>query len=153
MNILEFSTGQTSTEKVSVMSETIDQNTDAVSSKTSRASRWSTSAEAIQHIGKAFASTKLKVRLSDKVTMILLGISTAMAAAIVLFPEFAEGTAIACDVFFALTILFFITQRLGIVITFDTKQTVFATELMFGFLIAGIFIVINLTVYALHVFK
>lgn len=121
--------------------------------KTSRASRWSTSAEAIQHIHKAFSSTKLKVRLADKVTLVLLGLSTFMAVAIVAFPQFANYTAVTCDIFFALTIVFFITQRLGIITTFDTKQTVFATELMFGFLIAGIFLVINLTVYVLQAFR
>ncbi len=134
------------------MSETVDE-TQNVKAKTSRASRWSTSAEAIHHISKAFSSTKLKVRMADKVTLALLGVSGLMAVAIVLFPDFASMTAIVCDVFFALTIIFFITQRLGIVTTFDDKQTVFATELMFGFLISGIFIVINLTVYVMQNFK
>jgi|694.fasta_scaffold153472_2 hypothetical protein len=131
------------------MSETVDE-TQAVKPKTSRSSRWSTSAEALQHIGKAFSNTKLKVRMADKVTLGLLLASTLMAVAVVLFPQFANMTAIVCDVFFALTIIFFIAQRLGIVTTFDAKQTVFATELMFGFLIAGIFIVINLTVFVMQ---
>ena len=91
--------------------------------------------------------------MADKVTLVLLGVSGLMAVAIVMFPTFASMAAIACDVFFALTIVFFITQRLGIITTFDDKQTVFATELMFGSLIAGIFIVINLTVYAMQNFK
>ena len=91
--------------------------------------------------------------MADKVTLGLLGASGLMAVAIVLFPTFAHMTAIICDIFFALTLVFFITQRLGIVTTFDDKQTVFATELMFGFLIAGIFIVINLTVYVMQNFK
>lgn len=134
------------------MSETVDE-TQEVKAKTSRASRWSTSAEAIQHISKAFSSTKLKVRMADKVTLVLLGVSGLMAVAIVMFPEMASMAAIACDVFFALTIVFFITQRLGIMTTFDDKQTVFATELMFGSLIAGIFIVINLTVYVMQNIK
>lgn len=134
------------------MSETADEN-QVVKTKTSRASRWSTSGEAIKHINAAFASTKLKTRLADRVTLALLGVSAVMAIAIVLLPQFAAITAIACDVFFALTIIFFITQRLGIITTFDTKQTVFATELMFGFLIAGIFIVINLTVYVMQAVK
>ena len=91
--------------------------------------------------------------MADKVTLGLLGVSGLMAAAIVMFPAFASMTAIVCDIFFALTIIFFITQRLGIVTTFDDKQTVFATELMFGFLIAGIYIVINLTVYVMQNFR
>lgn len=91
--------------------------------------------------------------MADKVTLALLLASTVLAVAVVLFPQFASMTAIACDLFFALTIVFFITQRLGIVTTFDPKQTVFATELMFGFLIAGIFIVINLTVLVMQNFR
>ncbi len=134
------------------MSETVDEN-QKVKPKTSRSSRWSTSAEALQHIARAFSSTKLKVRMADKVTLGLLLASTLMAVVVVLFPQFASASAVICDGFFALTIIFFIAQRLGIVTTFDTKQTVFATELMFGFLIAGIFIVINLTVMAVQTLR
>ncbi|MBS2004665.1 MAG: hypothetical protein U0103_27960 [Candidatus Obscuribacterales bacterium] len=134
------------------MSETVD-DTQKVKPKTSRSSRWSTSGEALQHIAKAFSNTKLKVRTADKVTLGLLLASTVMAVVVVLFPQFAYTTALLCDIFFALTIIFFITQRLGIVTTFNDKQTVFATELMFGFLIAGIFIVINLTVFVMQNFR
>lgn len=134
------------------MPDTTDRKTE-IKAKSTRSSRWSTSAEAVKHIAKAFRSENLKVRLSDQITLVLLGLSIALAVAVVVFPQFASSTAVACDIFFAMTIVFFIAQRLGIVTTFNTKQTVFATELMFGFLIAGIFIVVNLTIYALQLFR
>lgn len=117
-------------------------------SSTSRQSRWRTSWEACQHIANAFASNELQVRTADKVTLGLLLISAAMAVAMVVFPD--AYVAIACDVFVALTIAFYLAQRFGIIKTFDTKQTVFATEIIIGFFILGIFIVVNLTVWFLQ---
>ena len=125
------------------------QTTEAsTNSGTSRQSRWRTSGEACQHIAKAFASNELQVRTADKVTLGLMLTSAAMAVAMVVFPD--AYLAIACDVFVALTIVFYLAQRFGIIKTFDTKQTVFATEIMIGFFILGIFIVVNLTVWFLQ---
>lgn len=107
--------------------------------------------EALHQISNALRSDELKVRGADRLTKILIFCAIAAATVAFLYPSQSAPIAWLCDLCFGLAIIFYITQRLGIFATFSQRQTLLAAELMFGLVIFGVFITINLAVIALKV--
>jgi hypothetical protein len=97
-------------------------------------------------MGASFLSDEIKIRTSDKITNILLICAILSAACIFMFPGQTLSIAGLYDALVGLMIVLYIGQRLGIINTFNTRQTLFTTELFLGFSLVGFFIAINMAV-------
>ncbi len=107
---------------------------------------WISSWHAIKQMGASFLSEEVKIRRGDQLTNILLICAILAAASIFMFPGQTLKIAAMYDALVGLIILCYVGQRLGIINTFNMRQTLFATELLFGFTLVGFFIAINMAV-------
>jgi len=114
----------------------------AASGRQQRRSRWVSSWEALNQISRV-VKAGMQYRTADKVTdFLIFGFVLAMTGLFV-FPTQVSALSIICDSLFGLVILFYVAQRLGIFFTFNDRQVFLAAELMFGFFLMGMFVVIN----------
>jgi hypothetical protein len=123
-----------------------ESNGTSVSGVHQRRPQWVSSWEAMQKFAAAFSDAGLKIRKEDKVTAIGLIISATCATAIFLFPQQAAPIGGVFDVVFAVTILGYMMQRLGIIIMLTERQTLFVGELMIAMFVAGMFVAINMNI-------
>jgi len=112
--------------------------------KTRRRSRFIGSWEAVKQISAALSSKELKIRKADRITDFLMIGTVAMITFLFLFPHQALPIMIFCYLFSGLTIIFYVTQRLGIFASFNERQTLITAELLFGMLWVGIFTSLNI---------
>lgn len=111
--------------------------------KARRRSRFVASLAAVRQIGATLASKELKTRKADEVTNVLAICSVLAATALFLFPGQTGPLVAICDILIGLAILFYVTQRLGIFVTFNERQTLLTAELLFGIMLGTGFVLCN----------
>lgn len=113
-----------------------------------RRSRWHTSYLAIQHISASVMDPQVKVRQADRVTSYMLVCCLLFGVLYILFPEYDSSIEVIGSVFAGVALVFYISQRLGILTICTPRQTVLLTELMLGTLLLGIYIAANYFAFA-----
>lgn len=103
-----------------------------------RRSRWVSSKAGLDYFSQSFGSDKLKFRFEDKLTNYAFALAVAAGTAHILYPSITLLSVVS-DVLILVTVVFFITQRLGILSTLTERQVVLCGELIFGFILLSIF--------------
>src|SRR5262249_14430972 len=100
--------------------------------------------DALKHISSALNSTELRLRHRDKLTNVMLVFAIVYAICAYMFPEQAHSMIKIVDVLFGVTFFLYITQRLGIITSFNERQTVLVAELLFCMILVGMYIAVNI---------
>jgi len=114
-----------------------------------RRSRWQSSLAAINYLSSISKNEELKVRVSDRVTGIALMMTSIITVlCLVLRPASPLRLAIMvlCDFFLAITLAFYIINRLGILTTLAPRQAILILQLLKAFTFIGVFLTINLAI-------
>lgn len=114
-----------------------------------RRSPWAGTYESIKYIS---GLSRSKFRSSDKITEVLAAVSLLGLGLLIFMPStfLRLPLALFCDTIFSICVIFFITNRLGIMTSLSERQAILVWDVILVSLLLGALIAVNVMMVASH---
>ncbi len=112
-----------------------------------RRGNWTTTLAAISYINSFGKNSEFKTRQSDRLTSLTLYLTSIAMIICLVFHKlsgFSFQLTVLCDLILGISLIFYVSHRLGILTTLPPRQAALVWQLLKAFVFIGIFITVNL---------
>jgi len=131
-------------------SETPEPEQNKESSQTQRDSMLGSVVSSVKFLQDAHSEVGvIKIRKSDKFTLMMLGLALIIMVAAALMPSQRSLCSILADALMAIVLLAFLGLRFGVIKSLQPRQAVLTWQLILGSFLLGIYLVFNIWMFML----